>query len=99
MVTTAYDVGDNRRLSVTFKDIAGTETDPTVVTFKMREPDGALTTFVYPTDSELVRTAAGKFQVDWPIAKQGRHVGAWVGTGAAETMEEFEFYARASDAV
>ena len=28
MVTTAYDQGDTRRLSVAFTDIAGTATDP-----------------------------------------------------------------------
>ncbi len=99
MVTTSYDVGDVRRLSVTFKDIAGSDTDPGTVSFLMREPDGALTTFVYLTDSEVVKDATGKFHIDWPIAKPGRHAGAWVGTGAVELRDEFEFYARASDAI
>ena len=98
MVTQAYDIGDTRHLQATFKNISSVNTDPTTVTFKMREPDGVITTYVFNTDSQLVKSAAGVFHVDWPIAKQGRHAWSMAGTGAVAQKEQGEFYAKRSNA-
>ena len=40
---TNYIVGDAPRLTGTFKNSAGTASDPTGITFKIKEPDGAST--------------------------------------------------------
>ncbi len=95
MVTAAYDVGDQRRLGVTFTDSAGTLADPTTVTLDMREPDGVVTAWTV-TAGQIVKDSTGKYRADWTIAKEGRHVFKWKGTGVVETAEEGEFYARRS---
>ena len=95
MATTAYDVGDLRRLQTTFKDAAGTATDPTGVTFRMRAPDGVETAYVYLTDAQVVKSATGIYYVDWTFTKTGRHFLRWEATGGVVTAEHAEFWARA----
>ena len=46
-----YDVGDQVRVSAVFKNAAGTDTDPTAVTCKVKTPAGAITTYTYGTDA------------------------------------------------
>lgn len=92
MMVAAYDLGDTRRLSANFK-VATVDTDPTMLTFKMREPDGTVTTYVEGTNSELVKVSTGNFRVDWPIAKVGKHYYRWIGTGAAAEADTGEFEA------
>lgn len=94
MTTPAYDIGDLRRFEVTFTDINDVAADPTTITFKIREPDGTVTTYVYGTNSELVKDATGKYHVDWTVAKAGRHIVRWEGDGSLITAEEAEFYAK-----
>jgi len=87
-----YDVGDLVQLSVTFKNSAGTNTDPTTVTFKLQTPDAATTTYVYGTDSQLVKSATGVYHVNWSCTQVGLHLVSWVGTGTIETAEEGYFH-------
>lgn len=98
MMTAVHDTGDLRRLTVTFTNLAGTVTDPTGVTFTIRKPDGTVTSYVYPTDAVLVKSTTGVYYVDYAITLPGRHVYRWVGTGAVETAETGEFYARRNEA-
>lgn len=99
MTTTAYDIGDLRRLSVSFTDSAGVAGDPDAVTFTMRSPDGVVTTYVYGTDDELARSAVGAYYVDWAITKAGRHAYRFAGAGTLTAAEADEFYARRNEAV
>lgn len=94
MVTTAYDIGDARRLSIAFTNLAGAAADPTAVTFTMREPDGTETAYVYGANAELVKSGTGAYYVDWAIGQAGRHVYRWVGTGTVAAAESAEFWAR-----
>ena len=89
----SYDLGDTRRLSAVFTVAANSPpaTDPTTLTFKMREPDGTVTSYVEGTDAELVKDSTGNFHVDWLTAKAGRHVYRWIGTGAAAEADTGEF--------
>lgn len=96
MTTPAHDIGDLRRLTGQFKNIAGAVKDPTTITFKMREPDGVLTTHVFPT--VIVKDSIGTYHVDWTIAKAGRHVWRFEGVGALVATEEQDFYARRTEA-
>ncbi len=67
------------------------------MTFIMLEPDGATTT--YTVGANLVKDATGKYRVDWPIAKVGRHAWRFKGSGTGpNTAEEDEFYARRQEA-
>ena len=99
MTTPAYDVGDLRRLTVTFTDSAGSAGDPAAITFRLRAPDGTVTAYVYGTDAELVRTAAGVYYVDWTCAKPGRHAYRFEGVGTLTTAEGGEFYVRRNEAI
>lgn len=99
MTTPSYDIGDTRRLTATFTNLAGTETDPSTVTFKIKLPDGTVTTYVYGTDAELVRSGAGVYYVDYSITQAGRYSYRFEGTGTVATAENSEFYARRNEAV
>lgn len=92
MPTETAVIGSLKRLSATFK-VNGMATDPAAVTFKLRDPAGTLTTYVYGTDAQLVRDSAGAFHVDWPVAAAGRHFVKWDGDGAADVAAQTEFWA------
>ena len=98
MPTPSYDLGDMRRLTVTFTNLAGFVADPTGVSFSIRNPDGTATAYVYGTDAELVKSAVGIYYVDFAITLVGRHVFRFSGTGAVSTSETGEFYAKRNEA-
>ena len=89
MAVNEYDKGDFARITVTFT-VSGVATDPTTVTFKMREPDGVITTWTtVPAVGSIVDDAgAGVFHVDWPVDQTGTHHYRWEGTGAAAAAGE-----------
>lgn len=90
----AYDLGDTRRLSAAFTITGNSppETDPTTLTFKMREPDGTITTYVYGgSPDSITKNSTGNFHVDWLLAQVGRHTYRWIGTGAAAEADTGEF--------
>lgn len=96
MTVPSYDLGDTRRLSAAFT-ISGNSpaaTDPTTLTFKMREPDGTVTSSVFgDSPAIVVKDSTGNFHVDWLIAKVGKHYFRWIGTGAAAEADTGEFEA------
>jgi MarR-like DNA-binding transcriptional regulator SgrR of sgrS sRNA len=99
LTTAAYDIGDTRRLQTTFKGIDGVNADPTTVTFELQKPDGTLTTYIYLTDAELVKSTTGIYYVDWPFTVSGRHKVHWNGTGAVATAEPTEIHIRRKEAL
>ena len=90
MVSAAYHVGDLRRIAGAWT-VATVATDPTTITFHMREPDGVVTTYIHGTDVALVKDSTGNYHVDWTLAKVGRHRYRWVGTGSAAEADTGEF--------
>lgn len=94
-----YDVGDKRRLTVTFYNLSSAKTDPTGITFKMHEPDKTVTSYIYGTDAELLKSSgstAGEYYVDWTVGQEGRHTFRFEGTGALVAAAESTFLARRS---
>lgn len=89
-----HDTGDLRRIQATFKNISGTDTDPTTVTFKLRDPNGTVTTYLYGTDAELVKSATGIYYVDYTILYDGQHFYRFEGTGTVISAEEGDFMVR-----
>ena len=55
------------RFSVVIKDSAGTLVDPTTLQFTLINPAGIGTTYVYLTDSELIKDSTGNFHIDFII--------------------------------
>lgn len=80
-MTESFPVGAVKTIDVTFTDAAGVLADPTTVTFEMLDPDDVRTTYVHQTDAQLVKDSTGKYHVDWPLAKPGRHRWTWKGAG------------------
>lgn len=86
--------GDVERVSTNpgFKNSAGTLTDPTTVVLKWRVgPDGAVTTWTYLTDAQIVRGSVGLYRADITVTAAGLHYFRWVGTGAVVAAEEGTF--------
>lgn len=90
-VETQYDIGDQVRLTAAFTDTVGAAADPTAVTFRIKEPDGTITSYVYVIDPELVQDSTGNYHVDFIITMTGAHYYRFEGTGAVHTADEKEF--------
>jgi hypothetical protein len=86
----SYTLGTLIRLTATFA-VGGVNTDPTVVTFKVKVPSGTITTYVYGTDAQLVKSATGVYYVDYTTVAEGIHAWRMQGTGAAIGAEEQQF--------
>jgi len=86
-----YDIGDARRLQATFKDITGTNTDPTTVTFSIKEPNSTAVDYIFGTDAEVVKSTSGVYYIDWICTKFGEHLFRWEGTGTVTAAEEGSF--------
>ena len=93
MVTTAFDVGDTKRLQATFKDIAGVLTDPTTTTFTLVQPDSVVVTHNV-VGPDLINPSTGVFYVDFPIIQERNHSWSMAGTGVVAQKDEGEFHAR-----
>lgn len=69
--------GETCRFSVALADITGAASDPGALRFKLRDPDGTTTTYVYGTDVEVVRSALGAYHADIALASAGVWVYRW----------------------
>lgn len=77
-------------ISMTF-EVAGTPTDPTTVTFRIRQPDGSITVYT-PPDVEITNPGIGIYVLTLPgTLEPFTYNGRVEGTGAVTAAEEFEF--------
>lgn len=83
-----YDINDTVRVTNTFKNLAGTATDPSAVTAVVTDPAGTATTYTYPADAQIVKTGTGVYYIDVTLTSSGTWVVRWRGTGAVATQEE-----------
>jgi len=102
-------VGNSITFSVAFTNASGSATDPTVVTFSLREHlDGTERQWTYnavpvegthyPTGANpIVRDSAGAFHVVYVTRKPERHVGFWLGTGTVNQSSQTTEFVRHSD--
>ena len=74
--------GNQPLLNVLFTDKNGVPTDPTTVKFKITDPTGVETTYVYLTDAQLVKDSTGAYHVAWPFTMGGEWAYRFEGTGA-----------------
>ena len=86
-----YDIGDNVTMAAAFTSNS-VATDPTGVTFKIKLPSGAVTTYVYSTDVQLIKDSTGNYHVCWTITMKGTNHFRFAGTGALIAAEEDSFY-------
>jgi len=82
-----------------FKNAAGALADPTTVTLKWGYASSAtaqatsVTTWLYGTDSQVVKDGTGVYHADIPVTRAGIHRFRWVGTGAVAAASEGSFIA------
>ena len=93
MSINVYSVGTKVRLSSAFTDIDGDAQDPGGVQFKLRAPDGTVTTYIYGTDAALVKDSTGNYHVDWLIADAGVHRYRFAGVNSGQAANEGSFRA------
>jgi len=79
--------GDSIRFTVLF-EVSGTATDPTTVTFRTRNPNKIVQSYVYLTDAEVVRVSTGSFRIDLQFDLPGMWYYRWEGTGVAPGASE-----------
>jgi hypothetical protein len=95
-MASTFDVGDEVRMSTVFTTTAtGAALDPSTVSLTVMTPDRVETTYVYGTDSALVRTATGNYRLDLSITQAGVHRFRWTSTGTGQASEESWFEVRA----
>lgn len=90
MTSGGYTLGDGFRLVATFtvNDVA---TDPTTITFKLKDPDDIVTTYVYGVGADVVRTGVGVYYLDVTVSKAQTWYWRVVGTGAVIAAAEGSF--------
>lgn len=69
-------LGATLRLNVSYADFqSGEPVDPSVIEFKMKKPDGTITTVVWPTDGNpaFVQQATGDFFMRVSTTVEGTH--------------------------
>ncbi len=72
-------------------EVDGVAVDPTTITLEILAPDETLLTLLYGADSDLVRDSAGHYHYDLDVTQSGKWLYKWIGTGAAQGVEEGEF--------
>lgn len=89
--------GTSLRLTVNFVDDDGVGVDPDTVTFSTYTPSGLKTSYVYGTDSEVGRSAAGAYYADIVPDQSGRWQFRWLTSGTGTTIaSEGDFPVQAS---
>lgn len=85
-----YDIGDIVRVSVEFKNIAGTLTDPTTVTLRYRDPSGVMTDWTV-TSGQIVKDGTGLYHADLSPTAAGIWTYRFIGVGNLQAAEEGTF--------
>lgn len=85
MTINSYVRGVLVRASATFANAAGTAVDPTTVTFRVRAPNGTITT------PSVVKDSVGNYHVDVDANAEGTWHFRWEGAGANQGAAEGQF--------
>lgn len=96
MAINTYDIGDLVRVTGTFTDAAGAAVDPTTVVLKVKDPLGAIATYIYGTDAALVKSATGVYYADLSVAMPGSYWARFAATGTGQCAGEQEIRVRES---
>jgi hypothetical protein len=84
-----YTIGQQVRLTATFKTAAGTALDPTGVVLKYRDPvTGTVATKTYGVDGALVKDSTGVYHFDITLSTAGEWWYSWTGSGSLVAADE-----------
>lgn len=84
-------VGNTKKLLVEFRNESNALFDPDTVTVKYRCTGGALQTFTYPADSEIIKSATGKYHHYCYLDMAGDWDYRWEGSGSLAAASEGRF--------
>jgi hypothetical protein len=79
-------VGQAVRIPINFEDSSDADIDPATVQFQFKDPRGVITTYVYGTDAQLIRSDAGDYYVDVVPDRSGRWYYKWLTSGTNTTI-------------
>jgi hypothetical protein len=82
-----YTIGQQVRLTATFRNTADAVTDPTGVVLKYRAPGGTVTTKTYGVDA-IVKSGIGVYYFDLVLSTAGEWWYHWEGSGAIVAADE-----------
>lgn len=86
-----YPYNSTIKFTVTFK-VANVLTDPTAVTFKMKDPARTLTTYTYGVGATVVKDSTGTYHANVQLTTVGQWDYRWEGTGTAAGVNEGSCY-------
>jgi hypothetical protein len=86
-------IGQQVQSAASFKNSAGTATDPTTVTCMVREPDGTETSYVNGTDVECVKDSTGEYHLIVALNAAGSWKVRWKGVAVVDAAAEHEILA------
>lgn len=86
-----YDKGDLIVIAASWQNEAGAYVDPTTITLKIQDPTGHITNHVYGT-SNIIKTATGRYRLEFQATIQGKYSYRWEGTGAATATGQSGFF-------
>lgn len=96
-MTSVYDYGDERSLKATFTDETGSVTDPSTVTFQLRNPSGTVVTEVYnDPGSTVVKESTGVYSRKTLFNLSGQWIVRWAGAGVYDEAREEVIWVRPS---
>jgi hypothetical protein len=74
-------IGSPIAFTANFQSAAGSDVDPTTVTFWTLDPSGCQTSYVYGTDDEVVKDSVGDYTATIIPDSPGRWFYKWITTG------------------
>lgn len=86
----SFPLGQPLVVDATFS-VAGVPTDPTAITFRIREPDGDILQYTWPPNGVIVKISNGVFQGQATPTKLGMHGYRMIATGTAAGVIEDTF--------
>ncbi|MCB8986904.1 MAG: hypothetical protein H6661_04050 [Ardenticatenaceae bacterium] len=86
-----FDYGDELKITATFTDEDGAAADPGTVTFKTKDPAGAVVSYVYGTDAEVVKVSAGVYKLVFTPSAEGDWYWRAEGTAPVQQAAEGKF--------
>jgi len=94
-MATTYDIGDQIRETVTFKNASSAVADPTAVKCHVEAPSGGVTSHIYAVSTgSIVRSSTGVYYLDITTTGFGRYEVRWSGTGTVVASVEGWFSVR-----
>ena len=89
-------VGETVKFTANISNLKNKLEDPVGIMFKIKDPLGVLTTYLYGTDAQLLKDSLGKYTIDLILPIAGKYKIRWETTAPNISIEENTIIAEAS---